>query len=582
MNKTKLSALSLLIVISGAHSLAMQNQYDKEQKRNEFIEKQTTCRTCGKKGRGLDFCARCMFTRYCSRGCCEKDWYEHKEICKKNAAKKIKKCNVCGEAKVDLTCPGCKNETYCSEKCWETDWKYRHGRKCPQDKNYKKIPTSFCDACKKIGETQTCSRCENAKYCSVACQKKDWRNGHRKQCKAPCAVCEKASVGTCKKCKKAHYCSERCGQLDWEYGSHQNICEGRTEEVKKEIKKHPEKKNVANNSSTSDTNLERIRFLIELINDGVKDEVLLDMGLSKLKIFNLKKEAKQQKEILNAAAQFKKRQHINSSPKKDDAENVKRSDMPKSPVVKKKNETVEKIVENVTAKKAINKQPPKQEQNTKDKKETMWNIIQEFTQKKPTDKPEYNPQEGYRRLLRENREYQRSLCKQLIPDISFLPGNPHYDPRTKEYLLSLEQLLKDKHSTLKILKDKGYRNLKEILYVASEIEQAYQQYLINIIAPQLEVEYKKTNKAYKRESLIKKLLEEFESPVNKRILIDTIKEDIIANPKKYSGYEETIKNSLRKHYPMYRIFPEEIKQANKELKEEYKALYPSIWWGRFC
>ena len=43
----------------------------------------------------------------------------------------------------------------------------------------------FCDACgNDVAKTQQCSGCKSRTYCGAACQKADWRAGHRGQCKA--------------------------------------------------------------------------------------------------------------------------------------------------------------------------------------------------------------------------------------------------------------------------------------------------------------------------------------------------------------------------------------------------------------
>ena len=40
----------------------------------------------------------------------------------------------------------------------------------------------FCECCGKEGAAKTCSRCKEARYCSVACQRKHWKAGHKTKC----------------------------------------------------------------------------------------------------------------------------------------------------------------------------------------------------------------------------------------------------------------------------------------------------------------------------------------------------------------------------------------------------------------
>jgi hypothetical protein len=39
-----------------------------------------------------------------------------------------------------------------------------------------------CHKCGKFGSLQTCSKCKRAKYCSVGCQKADWKPRHKAEC----------------------------------------------------------------------------------------------------------------------------------------------------------------------------------------------------------------------------------------------------------------------------------------------------------------------------------------------------------------------------------------------------------------
>jgi hypothetical protein len=53
-----------------------------------------------------------------------------------------------------------------------------------QERREKKAKQVTCDTCKKRSsytKMKKCSRCRNATYCSVECQKQDW-NRHKTEC----------------------------------------------------------------------------------------------------------------------------------------------------------------------------------------------------------------------------------------------------------------------------------------------------------------------------------------------------------------------------------------------------------------
>ena len=41
----------------------------------------------------------------------------------------------------------------------------------------------ICEACGQENATKCCSRCREACYCSSACQKQHWKEGHKAECK---------------------------------------------------------------------------------------------------------------------------------------------------------------------------------------------------------------------------------------------------------------------------------------------------------------------------------------------------------------------------------------------------------------
>ncbi|MFC1841795.1 ankyrin repeat domain-containing protein [Candidatus Dependentiae bacterium] len=137
------------------------------------------------------------------------------------------------------------------------------------------------------------------------------------------------------------------------------------------------------------------------------------------------------------------------------------------------------------------------------------------------------------------------------------------DELEKEYWRLLAKLLQDEHATLSVLKDKGYRNLEDILFAAAKIEEDYKEHIIEKIAPQLESEYRKTNKQYNREDIIKKLTKS-KKPTNRRIIMDTFKEAIRLDPK----------TKLFEYLDFGILSEEEIKTTVEELKRERNMLAP--------
>jgi hypothetical protein len=87
-------------------------------------------------------------------------------------------------------------------------------------------------------------RCKAVCYCSQACQRSDWKGGHKEMCKAPsvvvaaappavaekqycCAQCgtttsDRKKMQTCSVCKTAYYCSRACQVAHWEL--HKPVC----------------------------------------------------------------------------------------------------------------------------------------------------------------------------------------------------------------------------------------------------------------------------------------------------------------------------------------------------------------------
>lgn len=49
--------------------------------------------------------------------------------------------------------------------------------------NKLKYPCNYCNIYKLKTDLKKCSRCKNSRYCSVACQTRDWKNNHSLDCK---------------------------------------------------------------------------------------------------------------------------------------------------------------------------------------------------------------------------------------------------------------------------------------------------------------------------------------------------------------------------------------------------------------
>jgi hypothetical protein len=94
--------------------------------------------------------------------------------------------------RLTIRCKSCLMEYYCSRSCRE-EAKEQHRPNCllnqeeRQERREKKAKQVTCDTCKKRSsytKMKKCSRCRNATYCSVECQKQDW-NRHKQECQKP-------------------------------------------------------------------------------------------------------------------------------------------------------------------------------------------------------------------------------------------------------------------------------------------------------------------------------------------------------------------------------------------------------------
>jgi tetratricopeptide (TPR) repeat protein len=111
------------------------------------------------------------------------------------------KCSAYGCEKIDVPeenafrfCGGCEIVYYCSEKCAERDWKNGHKNDCKQsrkkkhcrreNKTLKKCSSSVCENIETQDNTfQCCGKCQREFYCCRKCQVNHWKiEGHKKKC----------------------------------------------------------------------------------------------------------------------------------------------------------------------------------------------------------------------------------------------------------------------------------------------------------------------------------------------------------------------------------------------------------------
>lgn len=137
-----------------------------------------------------------------------------------------------------LNCTGCYNVQYCSKECQKKNWKVHKTTCKPAAPVQEEVDTSLkaCQSCSKMETVakrmDRCSGCLMAPYCSVECQKADWRK-HKQFCvivqshlsrKDECYSCRVDTnlVRACSGCMTALYCSTTCQNEDWK--NHREIC----------------------------------------------------------------------------------------------------------------------------------------------------------------------------------------------------------------------------------------------------------------------------------------------------------------------------------------------------------------------
>jgi TPR repeat protein len=108
-------------------------------------------------------------------------------------------CKVC-KIPTTLQCAGCHDVNYCGKACQRADFK-EHKDMClstPLDIKGKKARKLFCATCDgdlQVLGIEECVGCRSTRYCSLECQKKHWKNGHR-------AVCATRGAIVFKECEK--------------------------------------------------------------------------------------------------------------------------------------------------------------------------------------------------------------------------------------------------------------------------------------------------------------------------------------------------------------------------------------------
>ncbi|XP_034299521.2 uncharacterized protein [Magallana gigas] len=227
------------------------------------------CSFCGQWSTHLLRCSQCKEVYYCSRDCQRGHWREgHRERCKEETtySEFTSTDAVCGFCSMKTNqlkrCSGCKDVSYCSKECHKQDWSRGHKNNCEmiankerpsfqvvstEDNSSKDETTPVitdlerCSKCKIGGELKLCQRCKKQKYCSVECQKADWKS-HKVSCLKKgqgnsmrenerragdllpiCAYCRNKKTSlTCSGCKSVYYCSEPCQKLDLVW--HKTFC----------------------------------------------------------------------------------------------------------------------------------------------------------------------------------------------------------------------------------------------------------------------------------------------------------------------------------------------------------------------
>ncbi|XP_046573155.1 uncharacterized protein LOC124281171 [Haliotis rubra] len=226
----------------------------------------SACSVCERRSPKLKACSKCHLTPYCSKECQRKDWKRHKAWCEGIQKSFSNRETSQQEHDTAIT----KGQTS-SSGAVSGGLNQAKGGKSPVDiSGSAPQERKACNWCQKVCEQyQRCSRCKVTRYCSTACQRKDWLDGHQKECKP--LVSQSGTSGTngtcvaplkekdngadeqrdpanvteenpeisyvcewcqkyidlplrCSGCTLVTYCSEECKTKDWEL-EHKTKCE---------------------------------------------------------------------------------------------------------------------------------------------------------------------------------------------------------------------------------------------------------------------------------------------------------------------------------------------------------------------
>ena len=106
------------------------------------------------------------------------------------SAKKVAlpECGNCGSTENLSNCGRCKITQYCCSPCQKQHWANGHAQVC-KSPDERSVKQETCDCCGIEGKQSVCARCKIAKYCSKACQSKQWKS-HKPNCSTEkCSIC---------------------------------------------------------------------------------------------------------------------------------------------------------------------------------------------------------------------------------------------------------------------------------------------------------------------------------------------------------------------------------------------------------
>ena len=191
------------------------------------------CSRCGKVRGSLKKCTQCLGVQYCGKACQSEHWKTHKTVCKKHDSSpiggetatepfepprenltddkgestKVLHCSRYGKVRDSLKkCARCLGVQYCGKECQSEHWKtletvcMKHDSSLPggematepsseppkQTLTHDKGASTkalHCSRCGKGRDSLKKCPCHKASYCSVECQRLDWRR-HQTEHKA--------------------------------------------------------------------------------------------------------------------------------------------------------------------------------------------------------------------------------------------------------------------------------------------------------------------------------------------------------------------------------------------------------------